>query len=145
MFKVNEEKCIGCKACIKDCPVKDIEFIKEKASIKNSNCVKCGHCIAICPIKAISTDDYDMKEIIEYNKDNFDIKSDNFLNFIKYKRTIRSFKNQDIEHERILKIIEAGRFAPTSGNMQDVKYIVVKDKLQELRKISLDIIYLIYP
>lgn len=140
MFKVNIEKCISCGACIKDCPVKDIEFVEKKALIKNNACVKCGHCIAICPVKAISTDDYDMNEVIEYNKNDFDIKSDNFLNFIKYKRTIRNFKNQDIENEKILKIIEAGRFAPTSGNTQNVKYIVVKDKLQELRKMTLEIL-----
>ncbi|MGL5313086.1 MAG: DUF362 domain-containing protein, partial [Peptostreptococcaceae bacterium] len=71
MFKVNIEKCISCGACIKDCPVKDIEFVEKKASIKNNACVKCGHCIAICPVKAISTDDYDMNEVIEYNKNDF--------------------------------------------------------------------------
>ncbi|MGL5411129.1 4Fe-4S binding protein [Cetobacterium sp.] len=31
MFKVNIEKCISCGACIKDCPVKDIEFVEKKS------------------------------------------------------------------------------------------------------------------
>lgn len=91
-----------------------LEFVEKKASIKNSNCVKCGHCIAICPVRAISTDDYDINEVIEYNKNDFDIESDNLLNFIKYKRTIRNFKNQDIENEKIFKIIY--RF------LKDLKY-----------------------
>lgn len=140
MFEVNPKKCISCGACVKDCPVKDIEFVETKASIKNISCIKCGHCIAVCPVKAISTDDYDMDEVVEYDKNTFNIESENLLNFIKYKRTIRNFKNKDVENEKILKVIEAGRFAPTSGNMQNVNYIVVKDKLQELRKITLEIL-----
>ena len=49
MYKVDIEKCIGCGLCIKDCFVKDIELIDNKANIKNERCMKCGHCVAICP------------------------------------------------------------------------------------------------
>lgn len=33
MYKVDIEKCIGCGLCIKDCFVKDIELIDNKANI----------------------------------------------------------------------------------------------------------------
>ena len=68
MFKVNRDRCIACMQCIKDCPAKVISLVEGKAEINNDVCIKCGHCIAICPTYANYTDDYDMNEVIEYNK-----------------------------------------------------------------------------
>lgn len=138
MMKVDIDKCIGCKKCIKDCIVSDIELIDGKAHVKNKTCIKCGHCIAVCPKEAISTDDYNMDEVKEYNKETFTVESENLLNFIKFRRSVRSFKKQDVENEKLEQIIEAGRFTQTGSNLQDVSYIVVKNKMQELRKLVLE-------
>lgn len=94
MFKVDKEKCIGCGLCIKDCFVRDIELIEGKALIKNITCFKCGHCIAICPVAAVSTDEYNMSDVVEYNQEKFTIDSDTLLNFIKFERTVRQFKEK---------------------------------------------------
>ena len=136
MFNVNKEKCIGCTKCIKDCPVNDIFLDGNKANIKNKSCIKCGHCIAVCPTKAISTDDYNMDDVIEYEKESFEIESKNLLNFIKFRRSVRSFKNKEIEKDKIEKIIEAGRFTQTATNSQDVSYTVVTKKIGELRDLA---------
>lgn len=138
MMNVDLEKCIGCTRCVKDCIVSDIEMVNGKAHIKNETCIKCGHCIAVCPKDAVSIDEYNMDEVKEYNKESFNIESENLLNFIKFRRSVRNFKKRDIENEKLLKIIEAGRFTQTGSNMQDVSYIVVKDNLQELRKLVLE-------
>ena len=79
MFKVDKEKCIAYKQCIKDCPTSTISLKENKAEINNDNCIKCGHCIAICPVEAVSTDDYNMDEVISYNKENFTVEADNLL------------------------------------------------------------------
>lgn len=136
MFKINKEKCIACTQCIKDCPTSTISLKQDKAEINNENCIKCGHCIAICPVDAASTDDYNMDEVIPYDKDSFSVEADNLLNFIKYRRSVRKFKNKEIEKEKILKIIDAGRYTQTSTNSQDVSYTVVTDKLGELRDLA---------
>lgn len=73
MFIVDKEKCIACKQCINDCPVNDIILKDNKAHVKNESCIKCGHCVAICPTKAVSTNDYDMDDVIEYNKESFKV------------------------------------------------------------------------
>ncbi len=137
MFNVDKEKCIGCSQCIKDCPASTITLVDNKAEINNERCMKCGHCIAICPVNAVSTDDYNMEEVMPYDKDSFTIEADNLLNFIKFRRSTRRFKDKEVEKEKILKIIEAGRFTQTATNSQDVSYTVVTDKLGELR----DLIY----
>lgn len=138
MFKVDIEKCIGCGLCVKDCFVKDIVLEDGKADIKNLRCFKCGHCIAICPVNAVSTDEYNMEDVIEYEKNQFSIDPDTFLNFIKFERTIRQFKEKDVEEDKILKIIEAGRFTQTASNAQNVNYVVVKKEIQEVRKLTLE-------
>lgn len=137
MFKVDIEKCTGCGLCVKDCLIRDIEFVHGKAHIKNQNCFKCGHCVAICPVGAVSTDEYSMEDVTDYSQDNFHVESENLLNFIKFRRTVRQFQERDVENEKLLKIIEAGRFTPTATNSQDVDYIVVKKDIFQLRDLTM--------
>ena len=138
MMNVNNEKCVGCGICVKDCFPKCIELIDEKAKINNVTCMKCGHCIAVCPKGAVSTDEYNMEEVRDYNEAEFKIESDTLLNFIKFRRTTRQFKDKDVETEKLLKIIEAGRFTQTGTNAQNVSYIVVKDNIEQLKEIALE-------
>lgn len=75
-------------------------------------------------------------EIKEYDKDQFSVEAYNLLNFIKFRRSVRKFKNMKVEKEKISKIIDSGRFIQTATNSQDVSYIVVTEKLNELRNLA---------
>ena len=99
MFSVNKEKCIGCSQCVKDCPVSTISLVDNKAEINNERCFKCGHCIAICPVEAVSTDDYNMEDVIPYDNDSFTVEADNLLNFIKFRRSVRRFKDKVVREK----------------------------------------------
>lgn len=136
MFKVDREKCISCTQCIQDCPTRVISLKDGKAEINNDGCIKCAHCVAVCPVEAVSTDDYNMDEIKPYNKDTFTVEAENLLNFIKFRRSVRRFKNKPVEKEKLEQIIEAGRFTQTSTNSQDVSYTVVTDKLDKLKELA---------
>ena len=138
MITINTEKCTGCSLCIKDCFARDISLVDGKAVASNKTCFKCGHCIAICPQKAVSTTEYNMNEVKAYDAESFNINADHLLNFIKFRRTIRQFKKQDVEADKLLKIIEAGRFTQTGSNAQNVSYIVVKDNLDALKAMTFD-------
>ena len=52
--------------------------------------------------------------------------------------TIRRFKPTPVEKEKILKVLEAGRRAPSWGNTQPWRYIVVQEKarIEELAKVA---------
>lgn len=131
---VNQESCIGCKQCQKDCIVNDISIIEGKAFIHNQACIKCGHCIAICPTNSVSCEDeseYRMSEVIEAR--DFGIDSKNLLDFMKFRRSVRSFKSAKIEEKKLEAIIEAGRYSPTGRNAQDVSYILIEKRLDEFR------------
>ncbi|MDP4090499.1 MAG: nitroreductase family protein [Bacillota bacterium] len=138
MFKVDNEKCIGCGKCVRDCFPADIEIVEGKARIRNITCMKCGHCIAVCPQGAVSTDDYNMEDVKTYNEEEFSVESDNLLNFIKFRRTVRQFNNKEVEVDKLYKIIEAGRFTQTGSNRQDVSYIVVREGLQQLKAMAFE-------
>ncbi|GHU70053.1 NADH dehydrogenase [Clostridia bacterium] len=48
------DKCVGCTACAKKCPVNCISGkVKEKHVIDQSKCIKCGACMATCKFNAI--------------------------------------------------------------------------------------------
>lgn len=136
MMNVDVDKCIGCGQCVKDCFPMDIEIVNGKAKINNKVCIKCGHCIAVCPKNAVSTDEYNMLDVKDYDKEAFSIDEERLLNFIKFRRTIRQFRDKDVEKEKLLKIIEAGRFTQTGSNMQDVSYIVVRENMEKLKEMT---------
>ena len=50
--KLDTEKCIKCKLCIKTCPVGAID--KDTFQVDNTKCTKCNSCIEVCPKHAIS-------------------------------------------------------------------------------------------
>lgn len=52
--------------------------------------------------------------------------------------TIRSWKPTPVEKEKIVKVLEAGRRAPSWGNVQPWRYIVVQDnaRIEELAKVA---------
>lgn len=58
------------------------------------------------------------------------------LETIKNRRTIRKFKTDPIEDEKLRWILEAGRWAPSFSNLQPWKFFVIKD--QDLKN-TLDI------
>jgi nitroreductase len=46
---------------------------------------------------------------------------------IKGRRSVRSYKNMEIENDKIDKILEAGRLSPSANNRQEWKFIVAKN------------------
>lgn len=138
MITIDNERCIGCAKCVKDCVSGNLELSNGKAAVKRDTCLLCGHCIAICPENAVSMDDYLMTEVKEYNKADFQIEPERLLNFIKFRRSVRHFSKESVEEDKLVKIIEAGRFTPTGSNRQEVSYLVVRDKLPQLRRLALE-------
>ena len=138
---INKETCIGCGMCVKDCSRKAIDLVNEKAQVDLDLCNECGHCLAICPENSFSMPQYDENEIIEVDEDRLNLDPDDFLYFLKCRRSIRQFNNKDIERDKLNKIIEAGRYSPTASNRQMNRYIVIRDKIDEVRDLAIKTLY----
>ena len=53
-YKIDADKCRGCTACARKCPVSAISgAVKEPHTIDTAKCIKCGACIATCKFGAI--------------------------------------------------------------------------------------------
>jgi NADP-reducing hydrogenase subunit HndC len=54
-YQIDPEKCKGCTACAKVCPVGAISGeVKKPHEIDTSKCIKCGACMDTCKFGAIS-------------------------------------------------------------------------------------------
>jgi NADH-quinone oxidoreductase subunit F len=54
-YEIIPEKCIGCTACARKCPVNCISgTVKQPHIIDQSKCIKCGACFTSCKFKAVT-------------------------------------------------------------------------------------------
>ena len=134
---------IDADVCIKDglCAKTCVHFIfrqEEKNTIPNivdpQRCYSCGQCVAICPGGAISHSDYPKETVTSIN-DEYIPNYDQLLELIRSRRSKRLFKEKPVEREKIEKVLEAARFAPSGHNEQSTEFVVVQDK-QNLHEIG---------
>ena len=92
MIEIQKELCIGCGACVKDCPGKALAIEEGKAVYKRE-CIHCGHCVAICPVNAVSIPEYDMEEVEEYKEETFIVAPENFSSCSKIQKKYTRFSS----------------------------------------------------
>ena len=136
MIHIDTGRCTGCGACAADCLNRAILITAGKAKI-TKQCFLCGHCIAVCPSEAVSMDDYDMADVIPFHKENFTVDPATLLNVMKFRRSVRQFRNDPVEKEQLETLVEAGRFSPTGSNAQDVSFRIVQENMEEFRALSM--------
>jgi nitroreductase/NAD-dependent dihydropyrimidine dehydrogenase PreA subunit len=126
MISIDENRCTLCGLCVRICLRGVLEEGEEEvAVIDPSACNLCGHCKAVCPTDAPRLSDLDENEFeLAPTMDELP-KPAVLFRFLRCRRSQRIYKSKPVETEKIKKIIEAGRFAPTGGNRQGCEYIVV--------------------
>jgi nitroreductase/NAD-dependent dihydropyrimidine dehydrogenase PreA subunit len=124
---IDHEKCNHCSICVQGCPRcfwKNGDEIFVEAD--ENRCALCGHCVSLCPAGAIVHQKMDMdnfKEIVGKEI----IKTDDYIQFIRERRTHRHFTNKKIPKKDLEKLIDTVRYAPTGGNDQTVEIILVQN------------------
>jgi len=139
-LSVDPGKCVHDGVCVAECPLNLIEIDTISLLPKASNgaeerCVKCGHCIAVCPHEAISVDGIKVKDCFPL-KIGMQPSIDQVDQLIKSRRSIRNYMDMKIEHEKISKLIDIARYAPTGGNNQKVQWLVINSR-DEVKKIAI--------
>jgi nitroreductase/Pyruvate/2-oxoacid:ferredoxin oxidoreductase delta subunit len=145
-MKVDEEKCQGCGLCVLNCVTRSWEMGDDDiARLREGySCLSCYNCMVACPEGAISivepyrVDDGYWKTIPHslpakppLDPKDADGNPDEWTAIeraILERRSVRNYKDKPVPDTLIRRVLEAGRFAPSSGNCQPWKFIVVKDK-----------------
>jgi len=133
------QKCTGCKLCIEVCPSFVLEMRDDKASVVRGEwCIGCGHCGAVCPVEAV------LHEATSYGKiippgPSAAISPESLQLMIRERRSVRIYGKEEVTEESLKKIFDAGRYAPTGTNSQNVNYIVLRspDQIEKLRKMTI--------
>ena len=147
MIIIDKEKCTGCGLCASDCLLGEISLVDGRAQEANQVCYDCGHCVAICPEGAICPQKGE-DQILEYDPSLFVIDSERLLNMIRFRRSIRHYKEKKLPREVLEKALEGGMYAPTGRNSQSVRYVVaekekdmlVREALSTLNQLSEEIL-----
>jgi len=124
-LNLNNNLCTRCSKCFNDCPSKSIGLNEEGyPEIINDNCIRCQHCFAICPEGAISIFDLNPANSISVNEENRPTR-EQMEQLIKGRRSIRSYKKEDIPREEIDKLLDLAYHAPTGVNRQGISFKVI--------------------
>jgi nitroreductase/Pyruvate/2-oxoacid:ferredoxin oxidoreductase delta subunit len=130
------EDCIACQRCVAICPSFVLEMVEAKAAVVRGDwCIGCEHCGAVCPTAAILhegsvLDGHPSKgEVPATSPENLEL-------LLRERRSVRLYTTDPVPEEILNKILNAGRYAPTGSNSENVRYTAVTspDQIAELRK-----------
>jgi len=146
VMAVDKEKCTKCGLCLENCPFRVWETDEEgfPRQKEDYECFSCYNCMVPCATDAISiVDVYHVDDGFyataphplpakmplqprdaEGNPDEWNA----IERAVFHRRSVRNFKDQPVPETLIRRVLEAGRFAPSAGNCQPWKFIVVTNK-----------------
>ena len=130
---IDYDKCNNCGICYEGC---DRCFSMDGGEISvnaDINCCSiCGRCVSLCPAKAITHSEMDMKNFHEIGQRDF-ISEDDFFEFLRQRRSHRSFLDKNIPEPDMKKLIDIVRYSPTGSNSQSVELLVIQDPAKRKR------------
>ncbi|MFZ1979457.1 MAG: nitroreductase family protein [Bacteroidota bacterium] len=88
----------------------------------------CGICMFLVFPAAAQMKPPAAPPVLPDGKESVAAQEPDFWNVIMKRRSVRKYKPDSIPDSALLKIINAARMAPTSGNQQPWKFLVVRDK-----------------
>lgn len=139
---ISEDLCTGCGLCVQVC--KDFSIIIENGKVRKSNssffgCIGCGHCMAICPKGAIKIIGRELspQDLIDLPPKDRLLNFQQLLDLFDHRRSIREFKDKDVEQEKVNKILKAAQSAPMGIPPSDVNVLIIYGK-EKNRKFAKD-------
>ena len=141
---IDRDKCKKDEFCARECPATIIRLSADKGFPElieggEERCIRCGHCVAVCPHGALSHTDVPIESSPEI-RDGFNINEAQAEQFLRSRRSVRVFKDKPVEKEKIQRLIEIARYAPTGGNSQMIEWtgITKPSRVKKIAHITAD-------
>jgi len=164
VMKVDPEACTQCGSCILNCPFRCWEEGDDGVPRLKADyaCFSCYNCMVACQFDAISIEEsYHVNDGF-FKTDPLPLPqkpplpaTDETGNPVEWnpteqlvfeRRSVRNFKPDPVPDSIIRRVLEAGRFAPSSGNCQPWKFVVITDKalIEEMNTSCKNILTMLY-
>lgn len=130
-FTVDPAKCIRCEKCTADCQNRAIEpdpatgLPRVAPDGGTDRCMHCRHCLMICPVAAISVDGIDPARCLPANTDL--PSADSLLSLIRSRRSVRDYKQKNVDRAVLNWLLDAMRYVPTGVNFHQLHFSVIDD------------------
>ncbi|MFC1835700.1 nitroreductase family protein [Thermodesulfobacteriota bacterium] len=139
IFLVDREKCARDRFCAQVCPrgiieMKTREDFPKPAKNADELCINCGHCVSVCPHGAMSLNTMGPEDCPPIQKELI-LTPEHAEHFLRYRRSIRRYKDTPLDRDTISKLIRMAAYAPSGHNMQPVKWLVV-EKREEVKDLA---------
>ncbi len=137
VITIDESKCKKDGLCARECMSGIIRLPEggypELPEDNEAMCRQCGHCLAVCPHDALSHEAVHVEDSPLIKKE-LAINEAQAVQFLRTRRSIRSYTDKPVERKTIEKLIEIARYAPTGANCQLVEWVVISgsDRVHEI-------------
>lgn len=143
LLNIDQTKCHQDGLCAAECPMGIIRFegkgnFPEIPQESEAMCIGCGHCVAVCPHGALDHAEVPLAACPAIEKD-LVISATQAEQFLRSRRSIRRFKDRQVERAILQRLIETARYAPTGSNSQLVEWLVIDDR-QRLQAIAAQVV-----
>jgi len=139
---IDYDKCTSCGLCVSVCPDKSLEITDGRLHESRNavfGCIACGHCMAVCPHDAIKIEGRELSgnDLFTLPPSENNASYENLYSLLSSRRSIRHFKDKEIDDSTINKILNAASTAPMGIPPSDVQVVVLKGK-NKVREFSVD-------
>ena len=130
-FNVDDERCVRCGQCARDCIAEIIEQEgKELPCIKpaaEEDCLQRQHCLAVCPAGAISILGHDPADSLKLEAGALPSLSQ-MTTLIRGRRSVRHYRDENVDPLLLKNLFATVANAPTGINQRELTFTVIDDK-----------------
>jgi ferredoxin/nitroreductase len=144
LVHIDYDRCTACGLCVQVCKGAPLYLENGQVMIdpdKIFGCIGCGHCAAVCPLECIKVEGRDLSPNDLLPLPGMDSRANyqQLYNLLFSRRSIREFKQQEVEPEIIEHIIQSVSTAPMGLPPSDVEILVLNGR-EKVRQLSWDLI-----
>lgn len=139
---IDSEKCNKDGICADVCPLKIITMGDSGPALVNGTeelCIGCGHCVAVCPKGALGIPKMAPEDCLAV-ENKYLVNADQAEHFLRYRRSIRNFKDKTVDRKTLADVIRIASHAPSGHNTQPLMWQVVyeKDQVKRIGGLTID-------